>query len=49
MITPTVITNNDEARAVTEELRKKLPGLESLIPAKKIATPVVTIEQKSGN
>ena len=32
MITPTVITNADEARAVTEELRKKLPGLEGLIP-----------------
>jgi general secretion pathway protein D len=32
MITPTVITSNEEARAVTEELRKKLPGLEGIIP-----------------
>jgi general secretion pathway protein D len=42
MITPTVITSNDEARAVTDELRKKLPGLESLIPKK----TVVTVEEK---
>jgi general secretion pathway protein D len=34
LITPTVIASNDEARGVTEELRKKLPSLESLIPAK---------------
>ena len=32
LITPTVVTNADEARAVTEEIRKKLPALESLIP-----------------
>jgi general secretion pathway protein D len=38
MITPTVITNNEEARAVTDELRKKLPGLESLIPKKNTVT-----------
>ncbi|NJR72187.1 MAG: hypothetical protein HC782_03790 [Gammaproteobacteria bacterium] len=43
MITPTVITNNDEARAVTDELRKKLPGLESLIPARK--TPAVDVTE----
>ena len=34
LITPTVIANSDEARAVTEELRKKLPSLEHLIPKK---------------
>ena len=34
LITPTVIANSDEARAVTEELRKKLPALEHLIPKK---------------
>jgi general secretion pathway protein D len=32
LITPTVVSNGDEARAVTEELRKKLPALEGLIP-----------------
>ena len=42
MITPTVITNNEEARAVTDELRKKLPALESLIPKK----TTVTVEEK---
>ena len=46
MITPTVITNNDEARAVTEELRKKLPGLESLIPVRGAnKTPVVEVTE----
>ncbi len=48
MITPTVITNNEEARAVTDELRKKLPGLESLIPKRK--EPVVgVVEVKETN
>lgn len=32
LITPTVVTNPDEARAVTDEIRKKLPSLESYIP-----------------
>lgn len=32
LITPTVVNNPDEARAVTEEIRKKLPALESYIP-----------------
>ncbi|MCE2990690.1 MAG: type II secretion system secretin GspD [Burkholderiales bacterium] len=32
LITPTVVSNGDEARAVTDELRKKLPALEGLIP-----------------
>jgi general secretion pathway protein D len=32
LITPTVIASNDEARSVTEELRKKLPSIEHLIP-----------------
>ncbi len=32
LITPTVIANSDEARDVNEELRKKLPALEHLIP-----------------
>lgn len=35
LITPTVIASNDEARGVTDELRKKLPSLEGLIPTKK--------------
>jgi len=35
LITPVVITNDDDARAVTNELRKKLPLLHSLIPAEK--------------
>ena len=34
LITPTVISSNDEARAVTEELRKKLPSLEHAMPQK---------------
>ena len=34
LITPTVISSNDESRSVTEELRKKLPSLEHLIPKK---------------
>jgi general secretion pathway protein D len=34
LITPTVISSNDEARGVTEELRKKLPSLEHLMPKK---------------
>ena len=32
LITPTVITNNEEARNLTDELRKKLPALEGSIP-----------------
>lgn len=32
LITPTVISSQDEARAVTEEIRLKLPALGSLIP-----------------
>lgn len=32
LITPVVITNSEDARAATEELRKKLPALESLLP-----------------
>ena len=32
LITPTVVTNPDDARAVTEEIRKKLPSLESYLP-----------------
>lgn len=32
LITPVVITNNDDARAVTEELRRKLPTLEAHFP-----------------
>ncbi len=32
LITPVVINNTDDARAATEELRKKLPALESLLP-----------------
>jgi general secretion pathway protein D len=34
LITPTVIASNDEARSVTDELRKKLPSLEHLMPKK---------------
>ena len=33
LITPTVVTNSEDARAVTEELRKKLPLLEKYLPA----------------
>ena len=33
LITPTVITNADDARAVTDEIRKKLPALEKYLPA----------------
>ncbi|MBC7625380.1 MAG: type II secretion system secretin GspD [Aeromicrobium sp.] len=32
LITPTVVTNSDDARAVTEELRRKLPSLEKFLP-----------------
>ncbi len=32
LITPTVVTNADEARAATEELRRKLPALENYLP-----------------
>ena len=32
LITPTVVTNPDDARAVTEEIRKKLPSLEAYLP-----------------
>jgi general secretion pathway protein D len=35
LITPTVISSNEEARAVTDELRAKLPQLESLVPVPK--------------
>ena len=37
LITPVVISNNDEARAVTNELRQKLPLLEGVIPKDKPA------------
>ncbi|MCY7328121.1 MAG: hypothetical protein LH618_06210, partial [Saprospiraceae bacterium] len=33
LITPTVVTNSDDARAVTEEIRRKLPSLEKYLPA----------------
>lgn len=33
LITPSVVNNSDEARGVTEELRRKLPSLEKFIPA----------------
>ncbi len=33
LITPTVITNSDDARAVTDEIRRKLPSLEKFFPA----------------
>lgn len=32
LITPTVVTNTDDARAVTEEIRRKLPTLEKFLP-----------------
>ncbi len=32
LITPTVVTNSDDARAVTEEIRRKLPTLEKFLP-----------------
>ena len=32
LITPTVVTNPDDARAVTDEIRKKLPSLEAYLP-----------------
>jgi general secretion pathway protein D len=35
LITPVVINNSDDSRAVMEELRKKLPSLEGLIPPAK--------------
>jgi len=35
LITPVVISNDDDARAVTNELRKKLPLLQTLIPVEK--------------
>ncbi|MBC7625270.1 MAG: type II secretion system secretin GspD [Aeromicrobium sp.] len=34
LITPTVIASNDEARGVTDELRKKMPSLEHLMQRK---------------
>ena len=33
LITPTVVTNSDDARAVTDEIRRKLPSLEKFFPA----------------
>ena len=33
LITPTVITNSEDARAVTDEIRRKLPSLEKFFPA----------------
>jgi type II secretory pathway component GspD/PulD (secretin) len=38
LITPTVISSNDEARGVTDELRKKLPSLEHLMQKQPDAT-----------
>lgn len=35
IITPVVINNSDDSRAVMEELRKKLPGLQSAFPKAK--------------
>jgi general secretion pathway protein D len=35
LITPVVISNSDDSRAVMEELRKKLPGLQSAFPKAK--------------
>jgi len=35
IITPVVINNSDDSRAVMEELRKKLPSLQSAFPMKK--------------
>lgn len=32
LITPTVVTNSEDARAVTEEIRKKMPNLEQFLP-----------------
>lgn len=32
LITPTVVTNTDDARAVTDEIRRKLPTLEKFLP-----------------
>lgn len=32
LITPTVVTNPEDARAVTDEIRKKLPSLEAYLP-----------------
>jgi general secretion pathway protein D len=32
LITPTVVTSTEDARAVTDELRKKLPSLEGYLP-----------------
>jgi general secretion pathway protein D len=39
LITPVVINNSDDSRAVMEELRKKLPSLESYIPKSKPSAP----------
>jgi general secretion pathway protein D len=36
LITPVVINNSDDAKAVMDELRKKVPSLESLIPKARI-------------
>ncbi len=35
LITPTVVTSPDDARAVTDEIRKKLPSLENYLPTYK--------------
>ena len=32
LITPTVVTSPEDARAVTDEIRKKLPSLEAYLP-----------------
>lgn len=36
LITPVVINNSDDSRAVMEELRKKLPSLQSVFPKSKL-------------
>ena len=38
LITPVVINNSDDSRAVMEELRKKLPSLQSVFPKSKSLT-----------
>jgi general secretion pathway protein D len=43
LITPQVINNSDDSRAVMEELRKKLPSLQSVIP-KESAPPKSSLD-----
>ena len=41
LITPRVVANSAQAQDVTNELRRKLPALESLLPKPRVETTIV--------